>query len=149
MGIIARSKATKPSMNGLLRFARNDNHVSNSKFLMLFLFASLVSGCLTTSPGNSGNVQSYSFPTVEPQWIRNGEPLEFKGEKWYPQDGTESFLDSEVSPLGERDGVYLYVDKLDVKPYNRIYTKFGKNKFRITLEELRKERDTVKQLGFI
>lgn len=86
-------------------------------------------GCIT-QPGNIGNVQSYSFPTVEAKWIRDGEPIEFEGELWLPADGIESLLDSEVYPIGEYKGIQIFIDKLDVRPYERLYTKYGKNQFR-------------------
>lgn len=86
-------------------------------------------GC-AQAPGNVGNLQSYSVPPAEAQWIRDGEPLEFEGERWYPEDGTENFLDSEVYVLGEYRGVEFFADKVDVRPYDRLYTKFGKNRFR-------------------
>jgi hypothetical protein len=89
----------------------------------------VLTGCATDT-GNVGNVQSYAFPAMETGWIRDGEPIEFEGESWYPADGTEALLDSEVYYLGEYQGVKFFVDKLDVRPYERLYTKFGKNEFR-------------------
>lgn len=89
----------------------------------------LLTGCINTQ-GNVGNVQSYLIPAVEAPWIRNGEPIEYEGELWYPADGTESLQDSEVFLIGEQRGIQFFVDKLDVRPYNRLYTKFGRNKFR-------------------
>lgn len=96
--------------------------------VVFFLFLSLA-GCQTTS-GNQGQVQSYSFSTVEPEWIRDGEPIEFEGALWLPADGIEGLLDSEVYLVGEYKGVQIFVDKLDVRPFSRLYTKFGKNQFR-------------------
>ncbi len=97
-------------------------------FIFVYCFLSL-GGCQTTS-GNQGQVQSYPFPTVEPEWIRGGEPIEFEGELWFPADGIEGLLDSEVYLAGEHKGVQIFIDKLDVRPFNRLYTKFGKNQFR-------------------
>ena len=95
---------------------------------MVVMVAGLM-GCYTSS-GNEGSVQTYPPMAVEAKWIRNGEPVEFEGELWYPSDGIESLLDSEVYLLGEYRGIQIFVDKLDVRPYNRLYTKFSKNKFR-------------------
>lgn len=89
----------------------------------------IFSGCRTTS-GNVGQMQSFALPVAEEQWILNGEPIEFEGEWWYPQDGIESLQDSEVYLLGTYRDVQYFVDKIDVRPYDRLYTKFGKNKFR-------------------
>ncbi len=67
---------------------------------------------------------------LEPEWIRNGEPIIFEGETWYPADSIENLLDSEVYLMGEYNGTQLFVEYTDVRPYDRIYTKFAKNKFR-------------------
>ena len=108
-------------------------------FILIVLLT--VGGCSSVAKesGNIGQVQSYPVPTVEPEWIRNGEPIKFDGELWHPLDGLESFVDSEVYLAGEYRGVQFFVDKVDVKPYDRIYTKFGKNKFRVF--ERREEHD--------
>lgn len=92
------------------------------------------SGCATQA-GNTGNVVGFSTPAVEAQWIRDGEPIEFEGHLWYPADGIETLLDSEVYLVGEYRDVQVFVDKIDVRPYDRLYTKFGKNKFRYFLRK--------------
>ena len=105
----------------------------NKKCLILLLSVftlPLFAGCMTSTVGNDGQLQSYSFAPIEPQWIRDGEPIEFEGELWYPADDTENFIDSEVTLLTDYRGTQVFVDKEDVRPYNRLYTKFGKNKFR-------------------
>ena len=95
------------------------------------------SGC-QTSTGNVGQVQSYVLAQAEADWIRNGEPIKFENELWYPQDGVESLLDLEVSSVGVYQGVQFFVDKTDVRPYNRLYTKFGRNLFRYYEKEKQK-----------
>ena len=95
----------------------------------VFLLSVFLSGCQTTG-GNVGRLHSYLTPSVEAEWIRNGEPIEFEGDLWYPRDDIESFLDSEMDLMGEYRGVQFFTDKIDVRPYNRLYTKFGRNKFR-------------------
>ncbi len=87
------------------------------------------SGC-TRRSGNIGNLQSYGFQAAEADWIRNGEPIEFEEGYWYPADDIEVLIDAEVYVVGEFRGVQIFVDKLDVRPYRRLYTKFGRNKFR-------------------
>lgn len=89
----------------------------------------ILAGCHTIE-GNSGQVQSFGAPSLESKWIRDGEPIEFEGFNWYPSDGIELFLDSEVRLIGEYRGVQFFVDKQDVRPYNRLYTKFARNQFR-------------------
>ena len=86
-------------------------------------------GCQSTL-NRGAQVQQYLSPEPETEWIRDGEPIEFEGALWYPADGIESLLDSEVYLVGEYRGVQIFVDKLDVRPFGRLYTKFEKNKFR-------------------
>ncbi len=88
-----------------------------------------VSGCAGRS-GNNGNIQNYPVYSQEAQWIKSGDSLEYEGELWYPADGVESFTDTEMYLLGEYRSVQFFADKVDVKPDSRIYTKFGRNKFR-------------------
>ena len=97
---------------------------------MTLLSILLLVGCFSTEKGNVGRFQSYPIPSIEAAWIRNGEPIEFEGELWYPADGVESLMDSEVQILGEYKGVQYFADKVDVRPYQRLYTKFENNKFR-------------------
>ncbi len=96
--------------------------------VMLFSLV-LTAGCQSTS-GTSGRVGSYSLSSVEAEWIRNGEPIEFENEPWYPADGVEGFLDSEMRFMGTHQGIEFFTDKVDVRPFGRLYTKFGKNRFR-------------------
>ena len=91
---------------------------------MIFSLASCESAPVREHPWSSKTVPS------EAEWIRNGEPVEFEGERWYPQDGIENLLDSEVYQVGEYRSVPVFVEMTDVKPYDRLYTKFSKNKFR-------------------
>ncbi len=88
-----------------------------------------LTGCVRTGVG--GRTQIYAAPAVEAAWIRDGEPLRFEGEEWYPRDGFDVLTDDEVLPLGEFRGVPFFVAKADVRPFRRLYTKFGRNKFRI------------------
>lgn len=100
-------------INGLLIFG-----------LFLIFWAS---GCTTT-----GNAPAqYSTAGIEADWIRNGQPLEFEKESWYPTDMVENLLNDEVYLMGEYRGVQIFVDKTDVRPFERLYTKFGKHKFRV------------------
>ena len=107
----------------------------NGPFLKNFgtvLYLAFLFGCnsIVGAGGNVGQVQSYPAISVEAQWIRNGDPIEFENELWYPQDGVETLLDSEVYLLGEYKGVQFFAEKVDVRPWERLYTKFGRNKFR-------------------
>ena len=62
--------------------------------------------------------------------LMSGAPAGAPGTEVIPADGVETLLDSEVYPIIEYKGVQVFVDKMDVKPYNRFYTKFNKNQFR-------------------
>ena len=97
---------------------------------ILIFFFSVMTGCVTASMSNSGQMGMYSAPEEEAEWIRNGEPIEFDGKLWYPQDGTENLLDSEMYLMEEYRGVQFFAEKTDVKPYDRLYTKFSRNHFR-------------------
>ena len=87
-------------------------------------------GCAHSPSDNEGLVQSYAAPSIEASWIREGQPIEYGSERWYPVNDIEILLDSEVYQIGEYKGVQIFVDKVDTKPYHRLYTKFAKNKFR-------------------
>jgi len=88
-----------------------------------------MAGCETTG-GSGKHVQFHASDSIEAEWILNGQPIEFEDQLWYPADGVEGFLDSEMRLIGEHLGVQFFVDKVDVRPYGRLYTKFEKNKFR-------------------
>jgi len=96
---------------------------------IVFMFT-LFSGC-SSIRGNVGTMSIYKIPDQEAEWIRNGEPLLFEGESWYPQDRVDLFLDSEVARVGEYKGVQIFISQEDVRPYRRLYTKFSYNKFRV------------------
>ena len=105
-------------------------HVMILGGMMLFL-----SACAHFDNGNSGQVQSYPVPSVEAGWIRMGDPIIFENDKWFPERDVENLMDNEVYQIGEYRGVQIFVDKIDIKPYERIYTKFAKNKFRYFLRK--------------
>ena len=105
------------------------------KLFALTVLSVFVWGCATT--GNVGNLPSYPVSTVEAEWIRNGEPLEFEGETWYPKDTIDVLTDSEVMPMGKYKEVQFYTEKIDVRPFSRLYTKFGPNQFRIFKKKIK------------
>ncbi len=90
----------------------------------------VVSSC-AHSERNMGQMSVYKIPQQEAEWIRDGEPIEFEGERWYPRDRLEVLLDSEVILMGQYREIQFFVETRDVRPYNRLYTKFGRNRFRI------------------
>jgi hypothetical protein len=102
------------------------------KYLLLIIFflSLVLPGCVSSS-GNDDDLMIYKVLSPEPEWIRNGEPLEFEGELWYPRDTIDVLTDSEVIPLGEYREISFYLQRIDVRPFDRLYTKFGKNKYRV------------------
>ena len=95
----------------------------------LVLTGIFLAGC-TSSKGAKERLWSVRSQPTEPEWIRNGEPITFEGELWFPADSTENLLDSEVYQVGEYKEIPIYIELMDVKPYGRLYTKFGRHKFR-------------------
>ena len=102
------------------------NRLKGLLIFWLYLSVLFVGGCVT----DQANSRVYPPPAIEAQWIRDGQPLEFEGQLWYPTDFVETFLDDEVYLLGEYSGVQFFVVKTDVRPYERLYTKFNKYQFR-------------------
>ena len=96
-----------------------------------------LTGCQTTG-GNVGDLKSYPITSIEAEWIRNGDPIMFEEELWYPVDSVENFLDAEMMLAGTYKDVRFFIDKVDVRPYDRLYTKFGRNQFRF-FEKRKKE----------
>jgi hypothetical protein len=97
---------------------------------LLLVLTGFLGGCASVNFGNNGQVQSYPSPVIEAGWVRNGDPIEYDGSKWYPVNDYEVLQDSEVFQIAEYKGVQVFVEKIAAKPYERIYTKFDKNKFR-------------------
>jgi len=99
------------------------------RLFMMIGAALLVSGCVLSQGGPERSLTS-SYPLTEPQWVRDGQPIEFEGALWYPTDNVEGLLDTEVYQVGEYKSVPCYLDKMDVKPFDRLYTRFAKNHYR-------------------
>ena len=93
--------------------------------------------------GGAVVVQQYPTPQEEAGWIVKGEPVVFEGQQWAAQDYVDILLDSEVVLVGEYNGVQLFVEKIDVRPYDRLYTKFGVNKFRVLTKENDKSKKSL------
>ena len=109
--------------------------------MVLGLFFIVLTGCGSKIKGNIGKMSSFRVPSVEAMWIQNGEPIEFEDELWYPQDSFDILIDSEVSLLSEYREIQFFVHKIDVRPYNRLYTKFGRNRFRVFIKKQIDDKD--------
>ena len=88
-----------------------------------------VAGCVTTSRTDEAPIVTAAQLT-EPVWIRNGEPIVFEGEDWFPTDEVENLLDSEVYQAGTYLDQPFFIEKIDVRPFDRVYTHFSKNRYR-------------------
>jgi len=97
---------------------------------LCLLLCVIIGGC-SFAQHNEGSMSKYAFSVEEADWIMEGEPIEFQGQWWYPQDDVDILLDTEVVLRGEYKGVQFFTTRTDVKPFHKIYTKFGRNKFRI------------------
>ena len=69
-------------------------------------------------------------PPAEVEWIRSGQPVDFESESWFPQDSVDNILDSEVYLVGEYKGTQIFVEYTDVRPFERLYARFARNKYR-------------------
>ena len=101
------------------------------RIIVVMCVVFLCAGCSAlNSSNNNGQLESYPAPVIEASWIRNGEAIVYEGKQWFPVRDIEALLDQDVYQIGEYKGVQIFVDKTDVKPYERIYTKFAKAKYR-------------------
>ena len=113
--------------------------LSLKKLQRLFLCLGMIvfSGCLGTQVKDDPAAVS----GLEPEWVRDGHPIEFEGEFWYPVDNVENFMDTEVYSVGNFEDTEFFVDRVDVRPYDHVYTKFGRNQYRMF--EKGKSRNTA------
>ncbi len=95
----------------------------------LIFSVAFLSGCQSTV-GQPKPVIKQSSKLGEALWIIEGQPIDFEGTQWFPKDGIETFTESEVRQIGIYEGVIIFVDKIDIKPYDRLYTKFDKYHYR-------------------
>jgi hypothetical protein len=102
------------------------------KILLVFLLCCAVvsvAGCVLPRSAGEPSIIGPGALT-EPVWIRNGEPIVFEAEDWFPVDEVENLLDSEVYEAGTYRDVPFFIEKTDVRPFERIYTHFSKNRYR-------------------
>ncbi|MDD2653499.1 MAG: hypothetical protein PHI86_00090 [Candidatus Omnitrophica bacterium] len=99
--------------------------MKNYLLLILLLLGMISLNCVSL------NNDKPTDTLIESQWIRNGEPIIFEEEAWYPKDVIENLKDSEVLLIFTYNGENIYIEKKEVRPYNRLYTKFGKYQYRL------------------
>ena len=88
-----------------------------------------VAGCIMPQRGDEAPIMTATQLT-EPAWIRNGESIVFEGETWIPTDEVENLMDSEVYQAGTYRDVPFFIEKIDVRPFERLYTHFSRNRYR-------------------
>ena len=93
----------------------------------LFSLLIMIFGCVSYAPGKFRG----DFPIKEDAWIREGLPIIFQDQSWYPTEDIENLLDSEMELRGEYKGVPFYIEKRQIQPFNRIYTKFDNHRYRV------------------
>jgi len=96
------------------------------KFGILFLLITIF-GCASYEPGKFRG----DFPIKESAWIKEGQPIIFENQSWYPTEDIENLLDSEMDLLGQYNEVPFYIERSQIKPFNRVYTKFGNHQYRL------------------
>ena len=96
---------------------------------VVFLLVFAGAGCSLPSRSLDSNVNA-STAITEPEWIRNGEPVEIEQASWYPTDEVERLMDNEVFQIGKYKDVPVFIERVDVKPYARVYTRFEKGRYR-------------------
>ncbi len=101
------------------------------KILMavLFLVTGVVAGCVMPQRDDNQGLITVTQLT-EPVWIRNGEPVSFESEDWFPTDEVENLLENEVFQIGMYRDMPLFVERADVRPFERLYTRFSRNRYR-------------------
>lgn len=103
--------------------------MKKERVLLLLLGFSMFAGCALPQRADLTGVVTADQLT-EPLWIRNGEPVIFEGEDWFPTDEVENLLDGEIYQAGTCRDVPFFIDKRDVRPFDRVYTRFDKNRYR-------------------
>ncbi|MEW6008659.1 MAG: hypothetical protein AB1629_03400 [Candidatus Omnitrophota bacterium] len=97
--------------------------------LVLFL-AIVLAGCA----GSYAARRNIDYAIKEAEWIKDGKPLIYDNKSWYATEFIENHLDNEMEYVGEFQNAPFYVERRQIKPYNRIYTKFDYHKYRLFLE---------------
>ncbi len=101
-------------------------------FIALMLCAIIFTGCAT----GSWSRRSKDYAIKEADWVREGKPIIYESKSWYPTEYIENHLDKEMEYIGEFQQLPFYVELRQIKPYNRVYTKFNYHKYRLfTLKE--------------
>ncbi len=97
--------------------------------MVLLLGIFTAAGCFLPSRALD---QHANMPAIslEPEWIRNGEPLEIEKTIWYPTDEVERLMEDEMVQIGVFRNVAVFIERVDVKPYARVYTRFDRSRYR-------------------
>jgi len=100
--------------------------MKNKLLVILILFLSFIYlSCSSLNKKEAWN------SIKEAEWIRKGEPIIFEGENWYPRDIIENLIEDEVIKICTYKETDVYIEKTEVRPLNRLYTKFENHKYRL------------------
>lgn len=104
------------------------------KGLLTTILALLVLGAAGCATNQSGAFNK-DFSTREAGWVKEGKPIIFGSSSWYPTEYIENHLDAEMEYVDQFQNVPFYVERRQIKPFDRIYTKFDYHKYRLFLEK--------------
>ncbi len=107
------------------------------KCILVVFLAVVLAGCIA----GSGGRRNVDYAIKEAGWIKDGKPIIHDNRSWYPTEYIENHLDGEMEYVGEFQSVPFYVERRQIKPYNRVYTKFDYHKYRVFLAKKDKVYD--------
>ncbi|MBU2540347.1 MAG: hypothetical protein KJ593_00425 [Candidatus Omnitrophica bacterium] len=113
--------------------------MTNRIFILigLMLLVIIFTGCAS---GSWARIRG-DYAIKEADWIREGSPIIYESKSLYPTEHVENHLDREMEYVGEFQQVPFYVELRQIKPYNRLYTKFNYHKYRLFLLKEKNDRD--------
>ncbi|MBF0388271.1 MAG: hypothetical protein HQL20_10565 [Candidatus Omnitrophica bacterium] len=97
--------------------------------LTMVLLLCAGAGCAGSSRALDNGVNS-GAPLTEPDWIRNGEAIELENNIWFPTREVERFMDGEMFRIGNYRGVEVFIERTDIRPFARLYTRFDQGRYR-------------------
>ncbi len=96
----------------------------------MLVLMTMTSGCAMPKRTMESGFDA-SFRATEPAWIREGEAIEIEMNTWVPTDEVERLLDSEMIPIGQYRETVVFIERVDVKPYARMYTRYERGRYRV------------------
>lgn len=103
----------------------------NKKVFVLLGLVFIAAGCAANSQFSPGK----DYAAKEAAWIKDGKPILYDNKSWYPTEFIENHLDKEMEYIDSFQKVPFYVERRQIRPYDRLYTKFDYHKYRMFLEK--------------